>query len=194
MSSDRSASFYYWLYLPTPAPIQRRPVLSWPGLPYWPASRSRSISRSRPRRRRLRLVIFAAIGLTYAISLLAAEWHYSAVERSASRAEGFAHTLAAAAWFPLAGRYRAAPAYFHSFYRGPQDHDAAMQDVTAALAADPYALDLRLCLLGLLLEEGREADAADEARHIHALAPKALVAAKVVHALPSPETGANLPP
>lgn len=167
-------------FSPTHSAAPRRPALSWPGLPSSPASRSRCTSRFRPRWRHCAAAIFAATGLMYATCLLAAEWRYSGIDRAPTRAQGLARAQAAAAWFPLAGRYRAAPAYFHSFYRGPEDHADAMRTVAAALAADPYALDLRLCLLGLLLEEGRDADAADEARRIHALAPKAVIAAKVV--------------
>ena len=74
-----------------------------------------------------------------------------------------------------------------------------MATVTAALAADPYALDLRLALLGLLLEEDRMDDAKKEAQHIHALAPTAVVAAKVVvrqpnDALPAQPNGVTVPP
>lgn len=49
-----------------------------------------------------------------------------------------------------------------------------------ALDADPYALDLRMNLMALLIETGHDKEAADQARLVHAYAPLAVIAVKVV--------------
>ena len=134
MNSDPLVSPPSWHSLDILSRAPRRRALSWPGLPSSPASRSRSISLLRLLWRLSAAGIFVVIGLLYSTTSLVAEWHYSAVDRSASRATALFHVKRAAAWFPLVGRYRAAPAYFYSFYRGPQEHTA-----TAASCVMPSA-------------------------------------------------------
>lgn len=76
-------------------------------------------------------------------------------------------------------RYRSAPATFYAVYSWSDSRMDAMVAVAAAIDADPYDLDLRLALAGLLLEAGYPAHSDAQVALVHALAPKAKIAIKV---------------
>lgn len=184
MSSDRSAQFRSWLYLDTRwQEIGDPNGPRWPRLPSSPASRIRSTSRLRDLSRQSALGLFVMIGALYAICSLAAEWHYTAAWHAPSQQAALFHVKRAAAWFPLTGRYRSAPAYVYAMTRWNGSRVPGMIEIADALDSDPYDLDLRLALAAHLIEGGHQAEAAAQVAFVHAVAPRSKIAVKV-HALP----------
>lgn len=68
-----------------------------------------------------------------------------------------------------------------------------MVEIAAELDRDPYDLDLRLVLAGLLLDAGYPAQSDQQVAIVHALAPQARIAVKV-HALPGQLAGPKVAP
>jgi hypothetical protein len=193
MSSDRSAWLDSWHFAGLPLLDAVPSALRWS--PFWslPASPSRCTNRSRPRLARCAAAAFALTGCLYASCLLTAEWHYTA----AVSGDSLAHMTRAAAIFPLAARYRSAPAHLLSANRWDEQRIPAMIAIGQALDGDLYALDLRMNLAAALIEGGHLPQARQQMAIVHRLAPKASMAIKVMvprDALPQPEPQTKVEP
>lgn len=142
---------------------------------------SRFSFRARLILRLLLLAGFAATGLTYATCSMSAEYFYAAAVnwKNDPPLERAARMERAAALFPLNHMIRNGPAYFYGHVRWSNSQMRAIAALNAALAHDPYALDLRRILAGLYWEIGDRDRAVAELQVVKQFDPGATLAIMV---------------
>ncbi len=115
---------------------------------------------------------FFAIGLTYTVRSLGAEFEFFVAKSvAATHEEAVQHLSRSRTLYPYDHNIRASLAYFYTAFRFAAKTPDAIKAITAELEISPYTADLWVALAAYKLSAGDEAGAEAALKRVQAIRP-----------------------